>query len=233
MELQLGLALPMQSPMEPFDLNRNGFEPKEMGGWMNGCCLGVSKVRGNNNFAESFEHGGIISRNCQKLTVCSWNGQPDEEDDGKGEKKGASLTSDTNGKEENYVVGWPPIKSWRMKLLHQQQHGGRIMKHRTAERGGGVGGGGGGGRSNSTYVKVKMEGVAIGRKIDLRLFHSYQTLTNALIGMFAKYKENEENNEGYTLLYQDREGDWLLAGDVPWQTFMDSVARLEILRNAG
>ncbi|KAF7830303.1 auxin-responsive protein IAA29 [Senna tora] len=33
-----------------------------------------------------------------------------------------------------------------------------------------------------------MEGVAVGRKIDLRLYSSYQTLSNKLINMFAKCK---------------------------------------------
>jgi auxin-responsive protein IAA len=80
--------------------------------------------------------------------------------------------------EENHVVGWPPIKSWRKKQLHQHHQGGQPIKNDPmARRTGG---------SNSLYVKVKMEGVAIARKIDLRLYHSYQTLTNTLIGMFAK-----------------------------------------------
>lgn len=83
--------------------------------------------------------------------------------------------------EENHVVGWPPIKSWMKKQLHQQQQhqGGRVKNDGVAERSGG---------RNSLYVKVKMEGVAIARKIDLMLFHSYQALTNALISMFDKGK---------------------------------------------
>lgn len=38
------------------------------------------------------------------------------------------------------------------------------------------------------YVKVKMEGVAIARKIDLTLYDSFETLTNTLIGMFGLCK---------------------------------------------
>ncbi|KAH9612285.1 hypothetical protein KSS87_013646 [Heliosperma pusillum] len=36
--------------------------------------------------------------------------------------------------------------------------------------------------------------------------------------------------DDYKLTYQDEEGDWLLAGDVPWRTFIQSVQRLKMLR---
>ena len=61
-----------------------------------------------------------------------------------------------------------------------QHQGGRMVPDRTAEkesRGAGP-----------TYVKVKMEGVAIARKINLKQYQSYQTLTNSLIAMFARCK---------------------------------------------
>uniref|UniRef100_M1BTY4 Auxin-responsive protein n=2 Tax=Solanum tuberosum TaxID=4113 RepID=M1BTY4_SOLTU len=77
-----------------------------------------------------------------------------------------------------------------------------------------------------------MEGVAIGRKIDLMLYNSYQILTNTLLQMFHKSHESCDENDGrFTLLYQDKEGDWMLAGDVPWETFMETVQRIQILRN--
>lgn len=84
-------------------------------------------------------------------------------------------------KEENGVVGWPPIKSWRKKLLLNHEGGGgwntNNIDHRNNI-----------GIRNSMYVKVKMEGVAIGRKIDLRLYNSYQLLTNTLLQMFPRCK---------------------------------------------
>lgn len=83
----------------------------------------------------------------------------------------------------------------------------------------------------SMHVKVKMEGVAIGRKIDLRHYDSYQALTNTLIHMFAKYSKIEKNMEEYTLSYQDKEGDWMLVGDVQWEMFVESVQRVEIIKN--
>ncbi|PWA42970.1 PB1 domain, AUX/IAA protein [Artemisia annua] len=96
--------------------------------------------------------------------------------------------------EENDVIGWPPVKSSRKKHFRHKNHGGN-----------------GGGGSKSMYVKVHMEGDGIARKIDLNLHHSYHTLGHTLAHMFGKCSEDVK------LTYQDKEGDWLLAGDVPWR----------------
>ncbi|KAI3754364.1 hypothetical protein L1987_54146 [Smallanthus sonchifolius] len=69
-------------------------------------------------------------------------------------------------------------------------------------------GGCGGGRSKSMFVKVQMEGDGIARKIDLNL----------------------HRNEDVQLTYQDKEGDWLLAGDIPWGSFIDTAHRLKLLK---
>ncbi|KAM0000696.1 putative transcription factor interactor and regulator AUX-IAA family [Helianthus debilis subsp. tardiflorus] len=110
---------------------------------------------------------------------------------------------------EDGVIGWPPVKLCRKK--HCQ------LKMRTEY-------GGGGGRSKSTYYKVHMEGVEIARKVDLNLHQSYQTLVPTLANMFGKCFEDVK------LTYQDQEGDWLLAGDVPWGTFINTVQRLKLRR---
>uniref|UniRef100_A0A5B6YND2 Auxin-responsive protein n=1 Tax=Davidia involucrata TaxID=16924 RepID=A0A5B6YND2_DAVIN len=229
MELQLGLALPTQNPIKGFDLNNHAFKSKETVSsepWINSCGLESNNYVKNKrcSFTEAFGED-VDDHSAKTLPLLLWNGQPNDENDGNEQKNRASHTSNKTEEEENHVVvGWPPIKSWRKKLLHHHQ-GGRIVNDRTAE--------GERGASNSMYVKVKMEGVAIGRKINLRLYHSYQTLTNSLISMFAKYQKNEKDDVRYTLAYQDKDGDWMLAGDVPWQTFIETVQRMEILRNAG
>ncbi|PWA59268.1 PB1 domain, AUX/IAA protein [Artemisia annua] len=99
--------------------------------------------------------------------------------------------------EENDVIGWPPVKSSRKKHFRHKNHGGN-----------------GGGGSKSMYVKVHMEGDGIARKIDLNLHHSYHTLGHTLAHMFGKCSEDVK------LTYQDKEGDWLLAGDVPWRVLL-------------
>ncbi|THF99223.1 hypothetical protein TEA_020998 [Camellia sinensis var. sinensis] len=132
--------------------------------------------------------------------------------------------------EEEGVVGWPPIKAWRKKLCHNNSIGSGARNEGLVENVyGGITGGNGGGLK-STYVKVKMEGVAIARKIDLSLHYSYQTLMDTLVGMFGR---GQANVKAYKLAYQDRDGDWLLAGDVPWSSFTESVERLKLLKSNG
>ncbi|KAK6118359.1 hypothetical protein DH2020_047930 [Rehmannia glutinosa] len=162
------------------------------------------------------------------LSLLLWSGHPNEEDDDNFRKLHVNNENINDGEENEEIVGWPPINSLRKELIHRHHQGGWMANHRAAPDH----------RDNnipvmrsSMYVKVKMEGVPIGRKIDLRLFNSYQALTQTLIDMFAKYTRDESSDGDYTILYQDKEGDWMLAGDVPWETFVESVRRMEILRN--
>ncbi|OEL28383.1 Auxin-responsive protein IAA20 [Dichanthelium oligosanthes] len=138
-------------------------------------------------------------------------------DDGDDARDGVDVDRETSTKKKR-LVGWPPVKC--------------------ANRRSCVGGGGG-------YVKVKMEGVAIGRKVDVSLHGSYDELLRTLARMFpstnkgagADAEEGEaevtqhERRRGhpYVVTYEDGEGDWLLVGDVPWEAFAKSVKRLKIL----
>ncbi|KAK3131688.1 hypothetical protein QOZ80_6AG0509980 [Eleusine coracana subsp. coracana] len=111
------------------------------------------------------------------------------------------------------LVGWPPVKC----CGHQRR---------------GTAGGAG-------YVKVKMEGVAIGRKVDVSLHASYDDLRRTLDRMFppsaaaddvAGRNGDRQRRQPYVVTYEDGEGDWLLVGDdVPWEAFAKSVKRLKIL----
>ncbi|XP_047951875.1 auxin-responsive protein IAA31-like isoform X2 [Salvia hispanica] len=125
--------------------------------------------------------------------------------------------------EGDAVVGWPPVNSRMRKVAEHHRRESTAANYVTVDNGGG--GGGGGGRLNSMYVKVEMEGIGIARKINLGIFGSYQALTAALMAMFGKRREM------YKLTYRDKEGDWLLAGDVPWE-FVRSVRRLKLLKKA-
>ncbi|XP_039054901.1 auxin-responsive protein IAA9-like [Hibiscus syriacus] len=87
-----------------------------------------------------------------------------------------------------------------------------------------------GGRApNSTYVKVKLEGNAIARKIDLSAHRSFESLTVSLTRMFNI--SDEHWKKSFNLAYQDREGDWLLAEDVPWRTFIRSLKCIKLIRS--
>ncbi|GMN40018.1 hypothetical protein TIFTF001_009248 [Ficus carica] len=73
-----------------------------------------------------------------------------------------------------------------------------------------------------------MEGVPIGRKVDLKAFDSYEKLSYAIDALFrgllaAQRDQTEDDhsktvtNGEYTLVYEDNEGDRMLVGDVPWK----------------
>ncbi|CAA3005947.1 auxin-responsive IAA30 [Olea europaea subsp. europaea] len=95
------------------------------------------------------------------------------------------------------------------------------------------------GRPTSLFVKVYMEGIPIGRKLDLIAHYGYHDLIKTLHLMFncdadilwAGRDEEDSNWEKcrrYVLTYQDQEGDWLMVGDVPWEMFLSAVKRLKI-----
>ncbi|CAI9778836.1 unnamed protein product [Fraxinus pennsylvanica] len=95
------------------------------------------------------------------------------------------------------------------------------------------------GRSTSFFVKVYMEGIPIGRKLDLMAHYGYHDLIKTLHLMFnckanILWAEREEEDSKwekcgrYVLTYQDQEGDWLMVGDVPWEMFLSAVKRLKI-----
>ncbi|KAL8490031.1 hypothetical protein ACS0TY_025795 [Phlomoides rotata] len=102
----------------------------------------------------------------------------------------------------------------------------------------------------SLFVKVNMDGVSIGRKIDLSAHNCYNTLAHTLDHMFSisaavgqrcpKVEEartrrpalSVDGSSEFVLTYEDKEGDWMLVGDVPWEMFLSSVRRLRIRRTA-
>uniref|UniRef100_A0ACD5TY02 Uncharacterized protein n=1 Tax=Avena sativa TaxID=4498 RepID=A0ACD5TY02_AVESA len=99
------------------------------------------------------------------------------------------------------------------------------------------GDGGGGHGQQALFVKVYMEGVPIGRKLDLMRLDGYDGLLALLDRMFKASiihpdivgGDHQGDTRGrHVLTYQDQEGDWLLAGDVPWELFLASVKKLRI-----
>ncbi|KAE8718940.1 AUX/IAA transcriptional regulator family protein, putative isoform 2 [Hibiscus syriacus] len=84
-------------------------------------------------------------------------------------------------------------------------------------------------KCGSTYVKVKMEGNAIARKIDISVHRSFESLTATLMRMFDICDEHLQKS--FKIAYQDREGDWLLAEDVPWRTFIRCLKCIKLIRS--
>ncbi|KAJ4954255.1 hypothetical protein NE237_011038 [Protea cynaroides] len=85
------------------------------------------------------------------------------------------------------------------------------------------------------FVKVYMEGVPIGRKLDLFAHHSYDGLIATLAHMFSitilyPNMDRVHSDKDHVLTYEDKEGDWMMVGDVPWEMFLTTVKRLQITR---
>ncbi|XP_057867639.2 uncharacterized protein LOC131074916 [Cryptomeria japonica] len=146
------------------------------------------------------------------------------------------------------VVGWPPIRSFRKNLAPQPkpdiegQANASDKSFASADRGQAFG--------DSMFVKVNMDGVPIGRKIDLNAYDSYEKLSQALEDMFKRFvnaqgimqrpNSNSSSENGhfllsgtdYVLTYEDNEGDRMLVGDVPWEMFATTVKRLRIMKSS-
>ncbi|KAJ6941559.1 auxin-responsive family protein [Populus alba x Populus x berolinensis] len=105
----------------------------------------------------------------------------------------------------------------------------------------------------SLFVKVNMDGTLIGRKVDLNAHGCYETLAQALENMFLRttttlnmarlstpehkimidakrHSQLLGGSSEFVLTYEDKDGDWMLVGDVPWGMFISSVKRLRIMR---
>ncbi|XP_076918156.1 auxin-responsive protein IAA13-like isoform X2 [Bidens hawaiensis] len=85
-------------------------------------------------------------------------------------------------------------------------------------------------------VKVNMDGTLYGRKVDLNAHNSYETLSQTLEDMFCEEKEARRSKlldatSEFVLTYEDKDGNRMLVGDVPWRMFLQSVKRLRIMRN--
>ena len=100
------------------------------------------------------------------------------------------------------VVGWPPVRSYRKNCL-------QAAKKTESE-------------ASGIYVKVSMDGAPYLRKMDLKLYKCYAELLKALEDMFkfkaGDYSEREGyNGSEFVPTYEDKDGDWMLVGDVPWE----------------
>ncbi|KAI3449826.1 hypothetical protein Pfo_006491 [Paulownia fortunei] len=206
------------------------------------------------------------SSSCSSVSKANTNGSC-------GTKRTAESPSSPPGRSaiSSQVVGWPPVRTYRMNSLanhakspvtedffstvdkcksknivvNKTNHGGSLNNNIAKEKGL---------LKTSLFVKVNMDGIPIGRKVDLNAHSRYETLARALDDMFrpsaavgARRTNVEEQlvvagtrqpvrlldgSSDFVLTYEDKEGDWMLVGDVPWDMFLNSVRRLRIMRTA-
>ncbi|KAE8699876.1 Auxin response factor 9 [Hibiscus syriacus] len=76
-------------------------------------------------------------------------------------------------------------------------------------------------------TKVQMQGIAVGRAVDLAMFEGYDQLINELEEMFDIKGELRPRNK-WEIVYTDDEGDMMLVGDDPWLEFCNMVRRIFI-----
>lgn len=153
------------------------------------------------------------------------------------------------------VVGWPPLRTFRKNLTSSDGHGkpapkthqnmlsSKIVSEKPAESSG-----------KGLFVKMNMDGVPIGRKVDLNAYDSYEKLSAAVDELFRGLLAAQRDSSGcdikstqeeekpitglldgrgeYTLVYEDYEGDRMLVGDVPWHMFISTVKRLRVLKSS-
>ncbi|TXG69158.1 hypothetical protein EZV62_004093 [Acer yangbiense] len=131
--------------------------------------------------------------------------------------------NDTNGDHhrkvqtnESQVVGWPPVCSYRRKNSFNEKD--QQLK------------------TSKMYVKVSMDGAPFLRKIDLGMYKDYSDLAMTLEKLFDCFGMSEAlkdaDSSEYVPIYEDKDGDWMLAGDVPWEMFIESCKRLRIMKGA-
>ncbi|QCE15999.1 auxin-responsive protein IAA8-like isoform X2 [Vigna unguiculata] len=136
------------------------------------------------------------------------------------------------------VVGWPPIRSFRKNSLATNSKNNEEVDGKV-----GVG---------ALFVKVSMDGAPYLRKVDLNNYSAYPELSSALEKMFSCFTISQCGSHGilgremlnetklkdllhgseYVLTYEDKDGDWMLVGDVPWEMFIETCKRLRIMKSS-
>ncbi|KAI4381053.1 hypothetical protein MLD38_007170 [Melastoma candidum] len=181
--------------------------------------------------------------------------------DVKGEHNTTTTTTFQKRTAPGPVVGWPPVRSFRKNITANSinnclkrpssSHDAVEANNKSLVDGEAIDGGNHNYQmierpNGSMFVKINMEGVAIGRKVDLGAYDTYDKLSSAVDVLFrdllAVQRDGGEEaittTEGvdgrgeYTIVYEDNEGDRMLLGDVPWHMFVSTVKRLRVLKTS-
>ncbi|CAO2183287.1 unnamed protein product [Urochloa humidicola] len=138
------------------------------------------------------------------------------------------------------VVGWPPVRNYRKNTLAATASRSKAPAEEAASGGGPM------------YVKVSMDGAPYLRKVDIKMYSSYEDLSMALEKMFSCFitgqcglrkssskdrltnrsKADGVQDQEYVLTYEDKDGDWMLVGDLPWDLFSTICRKLKIMRGS-
>ncbi|KAJ7544388.1 hypothetical protein O6H91_09G076900 [Diphasiastrum complanatum] len=161
----------------------------------------------------------------------------------------------TNDTATRGPVGWPPVQSFRRNSLPTPKP--KVHGESEREAVAAVPSRGPKGQATQAdclFVKVYMDGLSIGRKVDIKTYDGYEDLSLALEELFKRFcngqactqdpavvddevsvrgrKKNFFCVSDYVLAYEDKDGDLMLVGDVPWGMFTATVKRLRIMKGS-
>ncbi|CAM0953942.1 unnamed protein product [Alopecurus aequalis] len=136
------------------------------------------------------------------------------------------------------VVGWPPVRNYRKNTLAANATKAKAEEQGKSEAG-------------CCYVKVSMDGAPYLRKVDLTTYSSYENLSLELEKMFSCFITGKSSScktstgdrltgsgpdalqdQEYVLTYEDKDADWMLVGDLPWDLFTTICRKLRIMRGS-
>ncbi|TKW22574.1 hypothetical protein SEVIR_4G237600v4 [Setaria viridis] len=128
------------------------------------------------------------------------------------DRKRAHADHDKPSSPKARAVGWPPVRAYRRNAL----------------------------RDEAKLVKVAVDGAPYLRKVDLAAHDGYAGLLRALHGMFASCLGangagrlvDAATGAEYVPTYEDKDGDWMLVGDVPFKMFVDSCKRIRLMKSS-
>ncbi|KAJ6309262.1 hypothetical protein OIU76_018788 [Salix suchowensis] len=83
-------------------------------------------------------------------------------------------------------------------------------------------------RQIRSCTKVHMQGVAVGRAVDLTQFEGYEDLMRKLEEMFDIEGELSGSTKKWEVVYTDNEDDMMKVGDDPWNEFCSMVKKIFI-----
>ncbi|KAK4803055.1 hypothetical protein SAY86_001258 [Trapa natans] len=81
--------------------------------------------------------------------------------------------------------------------------------------------------STRSRTKVQMQGMAVGRAVDLTMLEGYEQLIHELEEMFDIKGQLHPRNK-WEIVFTDDEGDMMLMGDDPWPEFCNMARRIFI-----
>ncbi|GAB2269390.1 hypothetical protein Dimus_004309 [Dionaea muscipula] len=204
-------------------------------------------IDGCGNWVRSI-NGGSSSPSLKALVSSA----KEEEEEEKPEVSAAGENGASCPASKARVAGWPPICSFRRNTVasactnndgiddEEEEEEESKSKSKSKSKSG-----------CCLYVKVSMDGAPYLRKVDLNTHRRYGDLSSALEKMFSCFIVGQCGSKGdrgfrgppggirspklsldsdYVLTYEDKDGDWMLVGDVPWEMFTSMCTRLRIMK---